>query len=208
MAIIHKATLSPSKLELLQAYLANDANLGKQATGDLAAVGAYRFDDPAGQVGIESHILRSPDGALLHLPLVYRNERWDGADQWSVGTMQHSVLGERWVYEASIDPIYVRELVRTIVQGGTGVDEMVETDDGPVARDPSVRVVGSGSAGAGLPTIDDLVVERLQATTSIRCGDLEVVVQNVLAPAASSGLDLRGTWSGQSEPMGLAHIAS
>ena len=79
MALLHHATLRPSKLELLGAYLRG---------GSLTQLGAYRFDDPDGEVGIETHIVEGSAGAVLHLPLTYRSEPLAGAEEWAVGTVE------------------------------------------------------------------------------------------------------------------------
>lgn len=52
----------PSKAELLAAYLATVEGLG--ISGKFRLLGAYRFDDPARKVGIETHLLDTdPEGA-------------------------------------------------------------------------------------------------------------------------------------------------
>src|SRR6476661_8472149 len=70
MAIIHQAELQPTKLELLQGWLPRQPWF----TGDGAAlikVGAFRFDDPEGEVGIET-ILVAADGSVFQVPLSYQ----------------------------------------------------------------------------------------------------------------------------------------
>ena len=102
MAILHQATLTPSKIELLDRYLATVPGLLPFVGEGLAQVGSYRFDDPAGDVGIETHILTSTTGALLHMPLTYRSAPVEGWEPWLAGQMDHSVLGPRWAYNACI----------------------------------------------------------------------------------------------------------
>lgn len=92
MAIIHRATLVPTKAELLSAWL----------TGEPEVLGAFRYDDPAGEVGIEAFLVRVGD-QVRHVPLTYRGAPYDGATL--VGTMEHSVLGTRWVYDGTTDPV-------------------------------------------------------------------------------------------------------
>ena len=133
MALLHQATLRPSKLELLQAYTNG---------GAVEALGAYRFDDPAGEVGIETHLVAHAEGGVLHLPLTYRSEQLAGADEWLVGIVDHSVLGDRYVYNGCVDPVYVAQLVSAILTGGTQVEQYFETDTGREYREPSVTVVG------------------------------------------------------------------
>ena len=93
MALIYQAELTPSKIDLLAAWIPTRPWLGDADVSTLEAVGAYRFDDPAGEVGIETHLLRSADGQVLHVPLTYRGAPLTGAEAALVGTMQHSVLG-------------------------------------------------------------------------------------------------------------------
>lgn len=101
MAIVHEATVSPTKLELITSWLESRPWAG---AGEVERLGSYRFDDPAGEVGIEG-LLLSRGGAVLHVPLTYRSAPLSGGEAHLIGTMQHSVLGERWVYDATGDPV-------------------------------------------------------------------------------------------------------
>lgn len=206
MAIIHKATLLPGKIDLLREYLKNESSLSPHVGDDLSQIGAYRFDDPAGQVGVETHVLTSSSGALIQVPVVYRNEQLEGAEQSFLGTMEHSVLGTRWVYEACIDPIYATELLRTILTGGTEVDEMVETPEGQVARETTVQVLGSGSSGSA-PHVMAVAVERVGTVSHISTGDYKLTVPHLLTEGdAPSAPHLVGRWADRESAITLAHI--
>lgn len=164
MAIIYQATLVPSKAEIVAAWLPTQPWFDGPA--DVAVpVAAYRFDDPEGEVGAES-LLLDVHGRLVHVPLTYRAAELPGARRWLLGTLEHSVLGTRWVYDALGDPVYRAELTRVVLEGGTQVPMMVETPDGPVEREPSVHVRGSGTDGPvatrpeGPRGPDDLAVVR------------------------------------------------
>jgi hypothetical protein len=112
MALLHQAELVPSKLEALAAWAPSQPWFD----GDperLERVAAFRLDDPAGEVGVEVLLLRAGDGPVLQVPLTYRGSPLEGGDEWLVGTMQHSVLGERWVYDGCGDPVYVATAVAT-----------------------------------------------------------------------------------------------
>ena len=73
MAIIHRTTMTPGKLELLAAWLPSQPWChGAGRAPELARAGGFRLDDPPGEVGIEFMVrihraLRpgdTPDGAL------------------------------------------------------------------------------------------------------------------------------------------------
>ena len=102
MAILHKATLNPTKLELVTTYL---DGLG-WGGGPVDLVGGYRYDDPDGKVGIEGLIATRADDAF-HVPVTYRDAPLEGAEAYLIATMDHSVLGKRWVYDAAHDPVAV-----------------------------------------------------------------------------------------------------
>jgi len=205
MAIIHQATISPSKLELVAGYLPSVPPLAPFADPGLTQVGAYRFDDPAGDVGIETIVMTNAGGALLQMPLTYRSTPLDGAEDALLGTMEHSVLGDRWIYNACREPVYVAELARAMMTGGAGAPEMVETPDGPVEREPSVTVRGSGSSSEA-PTVDSVQVEVIGTDTHIMAGDLTIVLHHVLDAATSGSPQLLGTWDSLAEPIQLAVV--
>jgi hypothetical protein len=119
-AIIHDATLTPTKLELLATWLPEQPWFDGDAT-DLERVAAYRFVDPDGEVGIETILLRS-GGVTYQVPLTYRAEPLAEAAPHLIGTMEHSALGTRYTYDAVGDPVYVVELMRVIHEGDTEAD--------------------------------------------------------------------------------------
>lgn len=140
MAIIHHATLVPGKLDLIAAWLERQPwNPGLPAGGRLERVGTYRFDDPQGEVGIEGFLLRSGE-AVLHLVLSYRGAPLEGGEDALIGTMEHSVLGARWVYDAAGDPVGRAALIR----GARGEQSQAVLEEqgpeGTTVRESDVRV--------------------------------------------------------------------
>ncbi len=151
MAVLHDAQLVPSKPELLRRWLPTRS---WWAWGDasLSILGAYRFDDPAGEVGIETHLLQVEGGPVLQAPLTYRGAPLATADL--VTTMQHSVLGERWVYDGCTDPVYATALATAMVTGGTEAELLVTSEAGLAVREATTTVSGSGSPGEPVPSFD------------------------------------------------------
>ena len=136
-AIVHQeAELSPGKLDLLAGWLpAQPWYLGPG--DDLERIAAYRFVDPDGEVGIETLLVRS-GGAVYQVPLTYRAAALADEGALAVGTLNHSVLGPRWVYDATTDPVYIAELIRVIREA----DNEAALSSG----NPSMSVRGSGTA--------------------------------------------------------------
>ncbi|UYM07297.1 CG0192-related protein [Solicola gregarius] len=207
MATIHRAQIRPTKIELLAGWLPDQPWYAAETDTELRAVGAYRFDDPAGEVGIESHLVRAGDGPVLHVPLTYRGAPLPGADAHLIDTMEHSVLGRRWVYDACGDPVYVTALAETILGRRTQAVEYLEVEGQGEPREPTAVVAGTGGDG---DAPSDLSADALTATTAetvtvCRTPTVELRVQRVIDPAATpDGARLTGTWAGQSDPALLA----
>jgi Maltokinase N-terminal cap domain len=207
MAILHRATLTPSKLELLAAHVMKFPSLVNTIASGYSLLGAYRFDDPAGKVGMEAHLVSSGSGPVVHVPLTYRDAPLPGADEWLIATTEHSVLGTRWIYNACGDPVYVQELVRAILAGGSHVEQFIATDEGPVPRPSTASAIGSGAAGTPVPRVDSVRADFDGNDTVITAGGLEIVVHHVLAERQSvSSPTLKGTWPHSDTPTVLAFV--
>jgi hypothetical protein len=186
MAHLHRASLTPSKSELLATWLP-----GRPWAADLSALepfGSYRLDDPDGEVGLEGILLRSDAGDVVHVPLTYRAAPLEGADAYLLGTTEHSALGTRWVYDATGDPVWQHTLAATILTGGTGAEEYYEVDGRRESREPSVHVAGSG------------------ATTTVPA-DPEVVVVRRVGEQVEAEAVLAGSWDGGSGVLAFVRSA-
>ncbi|MCA1781379.1 MAG: phosphotransferase [Dermatophilaceae bacterium] len=116
MADVHTGTwLRPTKLELLAQWMGGQRwYAAKGASPVLTALAAWRLGDPAGEVGIETHIVLDTGGlepVTYQVPLTYRGEPAPELEHALVGTMEHGVLGRRWVYDAAHDPVYATQLL-------------------------------------------------------------------------------------------------
>jgi hypothetical protein len=119
MAVIHRTTLTPSKLELLSSWLPEQSwYRGSGSKPELTKAGGFRLDDPQGEVGIEIMAVTDASGdqpVTYQVPLSYRGQPLDGADHALIGTAEHGVLGRRWIYEGTHDPVLVTQLFALIV---------------------------------------------------------------------------------------------
>lgn len=178
MAVIHRAELSPSKLDLLGRWLAGQAWAPQ---GEPTLIGAYRYDDRDGEVGIEGHLLEV-GGGTVHIVTTYRAAPLEGAEAFLIGTMDHSVLGPRWMYDAAGDPVALRELADAALTG-TAQAELVIVDEHEnevERRQSAVQVTGSP---AGSPATDP-------GTASVE------ILHLPAASAPAEAATLTGRWSG------------
>lgn len=156
MAIIYKADLTPSKPELIGAWLDTQPWAGR---GPGEILGAYRFDDPEGEVGVEVFLVRRGD-RLLHLPLTYRGAPLPGHEDHLVGTLEHSVLGTRWVYDGTEDEVSLA-CFRRALEGEQEQAELEVWEEGRRLENRSQQVVVSREPGTGSPRGGRVLVQRV-----------------------------------------------
>ena len=143
MALLHEATISPSKDELVGPWLRTRPWWDGET--DRAPVGSFRLDDPGGEVGMECFLLGSASGSTLFVPVTYRDAPLQGREANLLGTMEHSVLGTRYVYDACADPVFVATVLDTIRSGGRQADlKLVRADGTEADRAPSATARGDG----------------------------------------------------------------
>ncbi|MGW1162223.1 maltokinase N-terminal cap-like domain-containing protein [Streptomyces sp. NPDC002513] len=145
MAIIHHTTMVPTKLELLTPWLPDQPwYRGSGGEPVLSRTGGFRLDDPEGEVGIEFMVATDESGdrpVSYHVPLSYRAAPLEGADQGLIGTSEHGVLGRRWIYDGTHDPVLVGELL-ALLQGRA----QPQAQSVSHTPDPSVTVRFDGAA--------------------------------------------------------------
>ena len=200
MAIIYRTTLTPTKLELLTSWLPSRPWYRGQAP-DLAKAGGFRLDDPAGEVGIEfmiavdsSHRRAGDPATAYHVPLTYRAQPLDGADDALIGTTEHGVLGRRWVYDGTRDPVLAAQLGALL--RGQAEPQTQSTNDTP---DPTVVVRPVDRAPDSVtPTISRVSAATVIPAeafstddgpdgTEVRAGGLSARVHRVLRTANGDG---------------------
>lgn len=220
MAILYQATIRPSKLELLAEWLPTRPWFRGEADAEFISIAAYRFDDPEGEVGVETILVRAGTGPVLQAALTYRGSPLAGAEESLICTMEHSVLGKRWIYDGVGDPVYLQTLATAALTGGHQVGLTVEMADGRrVERDPDALVSGTGSSNVtvGLPSVADIVVSESGDETVSTVGPLTVSIRRVLGTdaalaaesASSSGGSgaLVGSWAESGGNQKLAFVA-
>jgi hypothetical protein len=204
VALLYRAKLTPTKLELIAAWLPSQPWAPPIAGDGLVNAGAFRFDDPAGQVGMETILVRSGSGPAVQVPLTYRAGPLPGAEAFLVTTMEHSVLGRRWVYDGCGDPVYVAAVLEVVAGRARQAEELLEGAEAP--RQPTATVTGSGTATPRAALEGQLEVSSTDTTTVVHAGEVGVVVHRLPAPGDTGSPALTGTWAGQDEPAVLVSL--
>ncbi len=162
----HDATITPSKLELVEGWMgAQRWYTAKGGRPLLRLVGRWRLDDPAGEVGVETLLVADESGTepvVYQVPLTYRGAPLDGAEHALVGTTEHSVLGRRWVYDAPHDPVYATQLLE-LVQGRVRAASSERSD----AVEEDVAGVPQPSWGRQVRVASARVLSGEQSNTSV-----------------------------------------
>ncbi len=148
IAKMYDTTVVPSKEDIARAW-----------AGSVNLKGSYRLVDTVdGEVGIEVLIATDLDGRMIQIPFSYRSEEIN--PEQTLSSVDHGVLGKRWVTNALGDPVAVREIIRTILTGddgatrddgvaayldirGTGDEERVELSDVELTEVTRQRAVGT-----------------------------------------------------------------
>ncbi|MGI5359196.1 maltokinase N-terminal cap-like domain-containing protein [Streptomyces sp. CA-252508] len=191
MAVVHRTTMEPGKLELLESWLPTRPWYVPTGSAPvLSRAGGFRLDDPAGEVGIEFMVVTDGSGdrpVTYHVPLTYRGApleapHEDGRDAL-VGTSEHGVLGRRWIYDATGDPVFVAQLL-ALFQGRAEPQAQSETDtpDRTVARHGDDALPPPASP-AGRSTVSD-GPDGTAVAVPTADGPLTLTVVRVLDPAA------------------------
>ena len=205
MAVVHRTTMSPGKLELLAAWMpAQSWYVAAEERPQLAKAGGFRLDDPAGQVGIEFMVVASqPEGqAVTYLvPMTYRGHPLASASDGLIGTAHHGVLGRRWIYDGIFDPVLVAQMV-ALVQGE------VEAQMQAVSNTPDPTVTGQPVTPETLTVIEPVVAVNGPSGSDLRIrtddgnssnGALAIHINRIVQPSATASGQtgqpcLWGTW--------------
>ncbi len=204
MALFHRATITPTKAELIAAWVPTRP-WGPSPADPIEVIGSYRFDDPEGRVGMETHLVTA-GGVLLQVPLTYRDEPLAGAEEALISEMQHSVLGRRWVYDGLRDPMLIIMLAAVTMTGQGEALGMVVYDGRWYIAPSSVRIQGGGWTQERVP-VDGFELRTDEATMSVLRNDgFELTVFRRPVPGSRPPIGLTATWEGQRDAVVLAEV--
>lgn len=166
VAKIYDTTLEPSKEAVVAAWITTQPWYRGGPRPTLAKIGAFRFVDPEGEVGMETLLLREEDAGedapTYQVPLTYRSDLIPGVEP--IGSLKHGVLGLRYVNDGALAPRYLAELIRVVLTG----DDQAELSTG---EPPSVTVRGSGRA-----EVTTVTMKTWRATADAEGDNIDVEV--------------------------------
>lgn len=204
MALFHRATITPTKAELITEW-APTQPWGPTGADALEVIGSYRFDDPNGRVGMETHLLTAGD-LLLQVPLTYREEPLAAAESGLITEMDHSVLGRRWVYDGLRDPLFVTMLAAVAMTGQGEALGMVVYDDRWYIAPTPVRIHGGGWTQERV-AVDGFELRSDDAEASVLQNDrFELTLFRRPVAAARPAIGLTATWDGRGNAVVLAEV--
>jgi hypothetical protein len=203
MALFHRATITPTKAEVIEGW-AHTQPWGPPAGTPVEVIGAYRFDDPDGKVGMETHLVNA-GGTLLQVPLTYREAPLESGEGF-ICEMEHSALGTRWVYDGLRDPQYV-VMLAAVTMTGQGEALGLAVYDGRWHIAPTnVRIHGGGW------TLDRVPVDRFElvrddaAGTLLRNDRFDLTMHRRPVAGVRPPIGLTATWEGLAAPVVLAAV--
>lgn len=204
MALYHNATLEPSKADLIAGWISAQSWCPTNVA-PFRVIGAFRFDDPEGRVGMETHLVSVGD-VVLQVPLTYREEPLAGAEEALIGEMDHSALGTRWVYDGLRDPKLVMMLAAATMTGqGEAIGMIVYGDRWHIAPS-SVRIAGGGWTQGRVP-VDGFKSEDYDGDTVLLRNDrFELSVFRRPRQAPRPAIGLTATWEGLAGSVVLAEM--
>lgn len=149
--------MEPGKLELIAAWLPSQPWYGGAAgvVPDPAKAGGFRLEDPEGEVGIEFMVVTDASGTAPEaylVPLTYRAAPLEGAEEGLVGTSEHGVLGLRWIYDGTHDPVLVAQLL-ALLQGKAEAQHQNESDTPDPTVTPSYAGPGLTAGPGAAPAV-------------------------------------------------------
>jgi hypothetical protein len=219
MAILHRAEVTPTKIELVQSWAPGQPFFEGDVDSELTLIASFRYDDPQGEVGIETLIVQVSEGELLHVPVTYRGAPLEGGEAWLIGTMEHSVLGSRWVYDATGDPVYIAEMASAAFSGATEVDQFVQVNEKLIPKRSTAHAVGTGEVDrtVAVPSIESVSTSFDGRATVVEAGDLRLAIARRIseqtvdalrgyAPEDADSASITATWDGQDRPFRLATV--
>lgn len=134
------------------------------------------------------------------IPLTYRDEPLEVADDALIVEMEHSVLGNRWVYDGLRDPRLVVMLAAVAMTGQGEALGMAVYDGRWYIAPSNVRIQGGGWTQERVP-VDGFELEDANTPGAVlRNERFELTVFRRPVPGPRPPIGLTATWDGATQP--------
>lgn len=140
MGIVYNTSMSPTKNELVSAWLPKQNFYTGKDTPKLQHIGGFRLEDPEGKVGVELRIYADhsdTSDVVYHVPLTYRDAPLPGAEKFLLGIGEHAILGPRYIYDAEGDPVFNAQ-AKELLAGNTQAQHHSQSFTG----EPRIKLTG------------------------------------------------------------------
>ncbi|MEQ1873933.1 MAG: hypothetical protein ABL953_09410 [Ilumatobacteraceae bacterium] len=204
MALFHRATIVPTKEQIISEWVPLQA-WGPPADTPVTVIGAFRFDDPQGAVGMETFLATAGD-QLLQVPLTYRDAPLEGADDALISEMDHSALGRRWVYDGLRDPLYLVMLAAVAMTGQGEALGMAEYESRWYIAPSGVRIQGGEWSLERVPVDGFTTANVGEAVVNFANERFELTVYRQPRHQPRPPIGLTATWIGHADPVVLAEL--
>lgn len=204
MALYHRATLTPSKAEFLATWVPTQPWCPPGGE-PIEVIGAYRFDDPEGRVGMEAHLVNCGD-TVLHVPLTYRDSPMNDAEAPAIGEMDHSALGTRWIYDGFGDPRFIVMLAAASLTGQGEALGMVVYDGAWFIAPTHVRLQGGGWTQERVSVDGFVEIGTDETSIAYRNEGFDMTAHRHVRAGEQPPIGLTATWSGEAKPQVLTVI--
>jgi hypothetical protein len=201
LALFHVSTNTPSKAEILATWIPT-MPWGSSIRGEPEIIGSFHLDDPVGEVGLETHLVRTSD-ALLQVPLTYRSSPLAGVEP--IAQMEHSVLGTRWVYDGIDDDCFLMVLCGLTLTGQGESLGWAHHEGRWFVAPTTIKLCHLGPRTTEPVAVDGLRLESDDGSSvTFGRGRLSLTLYRELRPALEGDSGLAADWPSNSAPVLLA----
>lgn len=205
MAIFHVATNVPPKLDIIAKWIV-DQPWGPGPGEALELVGSFHVEDPDGEVGMQVHLVQA-SGEIYQVPLTYRAVWSPQMEAAFMSTMEHSVLGTRFVYDGMGDERFV-SVFAGVAACGYGQTLGFAQHNGRWEAWPETTTIQGHGRVAGRVLVDGFEPIASAGTDRVvlRNEQIELTVYRRLVARGTPSIGTTAILPGQPAPVALAEV--
>jgi len=204
MAIFQIATNAPPKSEIIAEWIRTQP---WRPTDDVPVelLGGFHLDDPEGEVGMQVFVVQAGD-TLLQVPLTYREAALAEPPDAFIATMEHSVLGTRFLHDGLRDERFTMVLAGVTAAGYGQALGFAKHDDRWLSVPDELTVTTTGTL-TGRRMVDQLAIQSSEDELVVLAnGSIELTIYRQLIDRPMPPIALTTTVPGHPSPLVLASL--